>query len=229
MQPSRFMGRVGGRLVGLVRVHRLVTLTGTVAGELIPEFPDGVWLVELAAVGEPAAPPEAVAAAFGVIPQARGSVTDSIALALSGRRLLIELDNCEDVLDASAERVQTILARTTTMRIVATSTGGLAGTVADPGARRCRDQPRGARPADPCSARTVAGRETRVGESTGQLTQAIVVRRRRKSITDRRRGVARQSPGVTHEGCHESRCPEMSRRADRSSWCRPRGLSGLTR
>ena len=60
----------------LVRQHRLVTLTGVggvgktrlaiqVAAELIPEFGDGVWLVELAPVGDPAAVPDAVATALG--------------------------------------------------------------------------------------------------------------------------------------------------------------------
>ena len=65
----------------LVRAHRLVTLTGVggvgktrlavqVAAELAAEFPDGVWLVELAPVGDPAAVPDAVATALGVTPQA---------------------------------------------------------------------------------------------------------------------------------------------------------------
>ena len=93
-------------LAGLVRAHRLVTLTGVggvgktrlavhVAAELVTEFPDGVWLVELAPVGDPAAVPDAVATVLGVTPQAGVTVGDSIAQALSGRRLLMVLDNCE--------------------------------------------------------------------------------------------------------------------------------------
>ena len=35
-------------------------------------------------------------------------MADSIATALSGRRLLVVLDNCEHVLDAAAELVETI-------------------------------------------------------------------------------------------------------------------------
>ena len=60
-----------------VKAHRLVTLTGVggvgktrlateVAARLADEFPDGVWLFELAAVSDPAAVPDAVAAVLAV-------------------------------------------------------------------------------------------------------------------------------------------------------------------
>jgi predicted ATPase len=122
--------------VELVHAHRLVTLTGVggvgktrlavqVAAELVPDFPDGVWLVELAPVGDPAAVPDAVATALGVTPQAGLTVTASVAQALSGRRLLVVLDNCEHVLDAAADLVETILARTSTVKVIATSREGL--------------------------------------------------------------------------------------------------------
>ena len=55
-----------------------------VAAELVPDFPDGVWLVELAPVGDPAAVPDAVETALGVTPQAGLTVTASIAGALVG-------------------------------------------------------------------------------------------------------------------------------------------------
>ena len=54
-----------------------------------------MWLVELAPVGEPAAVPDAVATALGVTAQAGLTVTASVTQALSGRRLLVVLDNCE--------------------------------------------------------------------------------------------------------------------------------------
>ena len=63
-----------------VRTHRLVTLTGVggvgktrlaveVAAQLADEFPDGVWLFELAAVGDPAAVPDAIATVLGITQQ----------------------------------------------------------------------------------------------------------------------------------------------------------------
>jgi hypothetical protein len=64
-QATSFVGRTVEvkELSDLIRAHRLVTLTGVggvgktrlavqVAAELIPEFGDGVWLVELAPVGD---------------------------------------------------------------------------------------------------------------------------------------------------------------------------------
>jgi predicted ATPase len=123
-------------LVGLVGAHRLVTLTGAggvgktrlalqVAAELASTFGDGVWLVELAPMGDPAAVADAVATALGVTPQAGSSVADSVAVALSGRQMLLVVDNCEHVLEAAAGVVETILGRTKTVTVMATSREGL--------------------------------------------------------------------------------------------------------
>jgi class 3 adenylate cyclase len=114
VQTTSFVGRATAieELVAKVRTHRLVTLTGVggvgktrlavqVAAEVVPEFPDGVWMIELAPLfGDPTALADVVAAGLGVTPKGGRSVTASIAEALSGRRLLIVLDNCEHVLDA---------------------------------------------------------------------------------------------------------------------------------
>ena len=134
-------------LVTAVRNHRLITLSGVggvgktrlaveVAGELVPEFPDGVWLVELAPVGDPAAVPDAVASALGVTQQVGRTVPDTVADALSGRRLLVVMDNCEHVLDAAADLVDAILARTSTVKVIATSREGLRVRGRAPVARR---------------------------------------------------------------------------------------------
>ena len=132
--PTSFVGRDAQitELVALVGQRRLVTLTGVggvgktrlsiqVAAELTPRFADGVWFVELAPVADAAAVPDTVATALGVTPLAGMSVIDSLALALSGRRLLIVFDNCEHVIDAAARVVDAILAHTTTVSIITTS------------------------------------------------------------------------------------------------------------
>ncbi len=114
----------------------MLTLTGVggvgktrlaiqVAAQLNNDFPDGVWLVELAPVGDPSAVPDAIAAVFGVIPRADLTVTDSVVESLSGRRLLIVLDNCEHVLDAAAGVVEALLVRSSQVKVIATSREGL--------------------------------------------------------------------------------------------------------
>ena len=119
-----------------VRAHRLVTLTGVggvgktrlateVAAQLADEFPDGVWFFELAAVTDPAAVPDAVAAVLGITQQPGKTVSESVAAALEGRVRLLVFDNCEHVLDAAADLIEAILARSATVRILATSREGL--------------------------------------------------------------------------------------------------------
>lgn len=123
-----------------VRKHRLVTLTGVggvgktrlaleVAAQLATEFQDGVWVFELAAVTDPAAVPDAVAAVLGITQQPGKTVSESVAAALEGRDRLLVFDNCEHVLDATADLVEAIFAQSATVRILATSREGL--SVAD--------------------------------------------------------------------------------------------------
>jgi predicted ATPase len=119
-----------------LRNHRLVTLTGVggvgktrlateVATRMVDEFPDGVWLFELAAVSNPAAVPDAVAAVLGIMQQPGKTVSESVAATLEGRVRLLMLDNCEHVLDAAADLVEAILAQSATVRVLATSREGL--------------------------------------------------------------------------------------------------------
>ena len=119
-----------------LRAHHLVTLTGVggvgktrlaleVAAQLVDEFPDGVWLFELAAVTDPAAVPDAVAAVLGITQQPGKSVSESVAAALEGRVRLLVIDNCEHVLDAAADLIDAILAQSATVKILATSRQGL--------------------------------------------------------------------------------------------------------
>ena len=121
-----------GEVEAAVKAHRLVTLTGVggvgktrlaleVATRLADEFPDGVWVFELAAVSDPAAVPDAVAAILGVTQQPGKSVSESVAAALEGRVRLLVFDNCEHVLDAAADLIEAILGQSTTARVMATS------------------------------------------------------------------------------------------------------------
>ena len=76
---------------------------------LADEFPDGVWVIELAPVGDPAAVPEAVAAVLGITQQPGMNLADSVAAAQEGRTRLLLFDNCEHLVDAAAEMIEAIL------------------------------------------------------------------------------------------------------------------------
>ncbi len=133
-QLSSFVGRdqLLADVAELVRANRLVTLSGVggvgktrlaleVGAEMADEFPDGVWLVELAPVGDPSSVPAALATALGITPQGDVELIDTVAEALSGRRLLLVVDNCEHVLEAAGAAIGHILGRAGNAKVLATS------------------------------------------------------------------------------------------------------------
>ncbi|VEG46665.1 putative ATPase [Mycolicibacterium flavescens] len=135
---TSFVGRESevAEVATALKSHRLVTLTGVggvgktrlaqeVAARLQPEFPDGVWMIELGPVTDPAAVPDAVAAVLGLNQQPGLSVADSVASALEGRIRLLLFDNCEHVLDAAADVIGKILDATDSVTVLATSREGL--------------------------------------------------------------------------------------------------------
>jgi predicted ATPase/class 3 adenylate cyclase len=91
---------------------RLLTLTGPggtgktrlavqAAADLLEAFPDGVWWVPLAGLTDPALVPTAIAAPLGVREQAGEALVDTLAEHLRTRRLLLVLDNLEQVVSAA--------------------------------------------------------------------------------------------------------------------------------
>ncbi|UNQ32965.1 ATP-binding protein [Prescottella equi] len=111
---------------------RLVTLTGIggvgktrlalrVATSVRRNFPDGVWLIELADVHDPAFVVDVVATTLGVRDYTGRPPREALVEALAhGSRLLV-LDNCEQVIDAVAELVQTLLERCPGLHVLTTS------------------------------------------------------------------------------------------------------------
>jgi len=137
-QTTSFVGREKhvGEVAATLKAHRLVTLTGVggvgktrlaleVAASSAPDFPDGVWLIELAAVADPAAVPDAVAAVLGITQQPGMTVAQSVAAAQEGGSRLLVFDNCEHVLDAAADLIEAVIAASAVVTILATSREGL--------------------------------------------------------------------------------------------------------
>ena len=131
---TSFVGRESevGKVDGLLGEYRLVTVTGPggvgksrlageVARRVADRFADGVWLVELAAVQEPALVPAAVAVALEVHQPPGISIVEALTAMLARQQRLLMLDNCEHMLAAVAELCGTLLTAADDVRVLATS------------------------------------------------------------------------------------------------------------
>jgi predicted ATPase/DNA-binding SARP family transcriptional activator len=117
----------GGRLVTLVGPGGAgkTRLATTYAATYAATEPGGAWLVELAAVTDPADVVGAAAGALGVRetggPAGPRDPAALLVAALSATGTLLVLDNCEHVIDAAARLVDELLGRCPGLRVLATS------------------------------------------------------------------------------------------------------------
>lgn len=130
---TSFVGREAelADLEDLVVSHRLVSLIGTggsgktrlmleVAARIFDRF-DGVWLVELAPIGHADLVVNEVARVLGIRDEPGRSPMDAVIDFLRSKPLLILLDNCEHLIGAVADLVETLLVACPTLKIVCTS------------------------------------------------------------------------------------------------------------
>jgi predicted ATPase len=143
--PAR-LPRTRGSLIGRERslaevaaafeTARLVTVTGPggagktrlaieAAQRLLPTNPDGVWFVDLAQLGPEEGDAtrlrDIVASSLQLAPRAGLAVGDLLAERLKDRRLLLVVDNCEQVLDAVATVIDALLDASPGVRVLGTS------------------------------------------------------------------------------------------------------------
>jgi len=131
---TSFIGREKelGEIVRLVAKDRLVTLAGAggigktrlslkAAQELLNAFPDGVWFIELAPLSDPALIPQAMVSTLGLIDQAGRSALNILTDFLQSKHALLILDNCEHLIQASAQLTETLLRACPDLHILATS------------------------------------------------------------------------------------------------------------
>lgn len=115
----------------LVTTH-LLTLTGAggcgktrlslqVAADVLDEYEDGVWLVELAPLSDPSLLPQAVAAVLGVKEEPGKPLLQSLGEYLKPKQSLLLLDNCEHLLAACAGLADAILRGCPKVRMLASS------------------------------------------------------------------------------------------------------------
>ncbi|MGI9148776.1 MAG: ATP-binding protein, partial [Chloroflexota bacterium] len=134
VQLTTFVGRKPQivQLQGLLADVHLLTLTGPggvgktrlapqVAGSVMDQYPDGVWLVDLAALADEHLLPQAVASSVGIHDLPAEALIETLARALESKCLLLVLDNCEHLLGACQTVAHRLLQSCASLRILATS------------------------------------------------------------------------------------------------------------
>jgi predicted ATPase/DNA-binding NarL/FixJ family response regulator len=133
-EPNSFIGRELelSELRRLLGSARALTLCGPggigktrlalrVLAALADDYPDGVWFVELADLLQPELVVSRICSVIGVTEEPRHPLIETLEYALRSRRVLLGLDNCEHLIDASARVCQRLLAGAPGLRVLATS------------------------------------------------------------------------------------------------------------
>lgn len=137
--PAELTSFVGRRtelseLCDMLAYGRLVTLAGPggvgktrlavrAADGMRQRFPDGIWLVQLESLSDPALLAQSLLDALGIADPSRstGDPVPRLIQDLQGRRALLILDNCEHLVDAVAPLLTTLLQQAPELTVLATS------------------------------------------------------------------------------------------------------------
>jgi predicted ATPase/class 3 adenylate cyclase len=133
-QATSFIGRERelAEVKRLLAETRLLTLHGAggigktrlalqAAADVIDDYPDGVWFVDLAPIADPVLVPSAVARTLSVRQVGSEAVTQTLCSHLKPLRPLLILDNCEHLVDACAGVAELLLRAAPNLRILTTS------------------------------------------------------------------------------------------------------------
>lgn len=134
IQLTSFVGRGEeiSEIKKLLAQSRILTLTGTggigktrlaqkVAAESIDKFADGVWFVELAAIGDAPLVERSVAATLNVQEDATRPLIESVREFLRSKQILLIFDNCEQIVGACAALAADLLKNCPDLSVLATS------------------------------------------------------------------------------------------------------------
>ena len=144
-QMTSFIGRETelAEIKQALSAHRLVTLTGSggagksrlsleVASNSLDQFSDGVWLVELAPITDPALVPHSLLSTFQLREDSHRGALEILTDHLRGKTTLLVLDNCEHLIETCAQVSDALLQACPALRILASSREalGIPGEVA---------------------------------------------------------------------------------------------------
>jgi predicted ATPase/class 3 adenylate cyclase/DNA-binding CsgD family transcriptional regulator len=134
VQLTSFVGRDAEilKVRGLLAENRLVTLTGAggvgktrlaveVAAAVAESYGDGTWYVDLAPLTDPELLPITVARTLGLPDQPGRAPQTALLQFVGNRHMLVVLDNCEHLLDASAALTEALLSACARLTVLATS------------------------------------------------------------------------------------------------------------
>jgi len=134
IQLSSFIGREhqmreAGKLLSTTRLLTFIGPGGTgktrlslqLAAEHLSNFKDGVWLVELAPIADPAFIMSAIASVFDVREVQGVPLANLVLDYLRAKRILLILDNCEHLVEASAQLADQLLHTCSQLKIIASS------------------------------------------------------------------------------------------------------------
>jgi predicted ATPase/class 3 adenylate cyclase len=115
-----------------LKQNRLLTLTATggagksrlslqAGADLIDDFANGVWFVELAAVSDPEFLTAEIINALGIKEEPKKTPEETLVDHLKDKEILIILDNCEHLINACADLTERLLSSCPKLKIIATS------------------------------------------------------------------------------------------------------------
>lgn len=133
-QPTSFIGRERelDEVKALLAQARLVTLLGMgglgktrlslqVAAEVMPQYPDGAWFIDLTPIRDAALVVDEAARVLDVAEEPGRPLVQTLCAQLKERRLLLILDNCEHLVEPAAQLVAAILRAAPHVRVLASS------------------------------------------------------------------------------------------------------------
>jgi predicted ATPase/class 3 adenylate cyclase len=145
VQLTSFIGREHelSEIKQLLTTTHLLTLTGPggtgktrlslqLAAEVLEEYPNGVWLIELAPLADPTLVTQTVATTLGVRAVPGRTLLEALTDYLRAKQLLLILDNCEHLIEVSAQLANVLLRAAPRLKILASSREalGIAGETA---------------------------------------------------------------------------------------------------